>query len=518
ELHELYKSNESITDTEEELLSNNLPGLDDIWPVDIFETRVTESLKYKALIKDWKPKIKINEGVDKGLLQKLIKDGENIRDSLKKLEDFQLDIMTRNIVDKVYIELWDGIFKSYHTLEFNYEEYKKIKFKNDYYIPEELMNIDVLSLLDEIISTNKKVPVGALAGIVKPKWKRIQKLIINDNKSIEKMEEYKNARFIINYELNRNRLLKQVEKLLGEFSNRIDFGTQDTEIKLKILMQQVQTALDWHRDKWICCISKIKNHIVDLDTASKLFSIDMSRPIESMDLILENIFIKELKCNYYSTLSKELEDELNAYENYLNKFNVNGEPFNELIGSVKQKNVEKYRVYYEKIVYLYNKKNICNNRIRLLERLETVAPGWAGAIKKREGIHGNSVIPKDIESAWKWSQLNSQINRINSYDLNKIQREIDKINEALMVNARKLAYEKAWYYKIKNTTDEQIQAIKGWRQTMKQVGKGTGKNAPRLLKKARELMPRCQTAIPVWIMPLNRVAENFDPQSNKFDV
>ena len=53
---------------------------------------------------------------------------------------------------------------------------------------------------------------------------------------------------------------------------------------------------------------------------------------------------------------------------------------------------------------------------------------------------------------------------------------------------------------------------------MKQVGKGTGKNAPRLLKKARELMPRCQTAIPVWIMPLNRVAENFDPQRNKFDV
>ena len=31
-------------------------------------------------------------------------------------------------------------------------------------------------------------------------------------------------------------------------------------------------------------------------------------------------------------------------------------------------------------------------------------------------------------------------------------------------------------------------------------------------------MPLCQTAIPVWIMPLNRVVENFDPQNNKFDV
>lgn len=518
ELHELYKSNEMIIDIEEELLDSNLPGSDDIWAADIFETKVTESLKYKALIKGWEPKIKINESVNKWLLQELIKDGENIRNSLRELEDFQLDIMARNIADKVHIELWDGIFKSYHTLKLNYEEYKKMKFKNDYYIPEELMSTDVLSLLNEIISTNKKVPVGVLIGIVKPKWKRMQKSITNNDKSIEKMEEYKDVKFIIDYELNRNKLLKQIKKLLGKFSNGMDFGARNSEIKLKAFMQQAQTALNWHKDKWIYYTTKIKNYIVDLDTANKLLSIDMSRPTESMDFILENIFIKELKYNYYSVLFKELEGELNAYENYLKKFNVSREPFDRFIGSIKQKNVEEYRVYYEKIIYLYNKKNMYSNRIRLLEKLETVAPGWAEAIKRREGIHGNSVVPKDIESAWRWSQLNSQISQINSYDPNVIQREIDEINKALMINARELAYEKAWYCKIKNTTDEQIQAIKGWRQTIKQVGKGTGKNAPRLLKKARELMPRCQTAIPVWIMPLNRVAENFDPQSNRFDV
>ena len=31
-------------------------------------------------------------------------------------------------------------------------------------------------------------------------------------------------------------------------------------------------------------------------------------------------------------------------------------------------------------------------------------------------------------------------------------------------------------------------------------------------------MPLCQTAIPVWIMPLNRVVESFNPRNNKFDV
>ena len=39
-----------------------------------------------------------------------------------------------------------------------------------------------------------------------------------------------------------------------------------------------------------------------------------------------------------------------------------------------------------------------------------------------------------------------------------------------MENAKKLAYERAWYKKISNTTIEQLQAIEGWRQTIRQIG------------------------------------------------
>ncbi len=35
---------------------------------------------------------------------------------------------------------------------------------------------------------------------------------------------------------------------------------------------------------------------------------------------------------------------------------------------------------------------------------------------------------------------------------------------------------------------------------------------------ARRLMPVCQSAVPVWIMPLSLVVQNFDPQNNRFDV
>lgn len=83
-----------------------------------------------------------------------------------------------------------------------------------------------------------------------------------------------------------------------------------------------------------------------------------------------------------------------------------------------------------------------------------------------------------------------------------------------------MAFNKAWLYKMIQFDDNkgQIQAIEGWRQLIRKIGAGKGKNAERLKGEARKLMPQCQSAVPVWIMPINKVVENFNPKQNKFDV
>src|SRR5262249_12981197 len=42
--------------------------------------------------------------------------------------------------------------------------------------------------------------------------------------------------------------------------------------------------------------------------------------------------------------------------------------------------------------------------------------------------------------------------------------------------------------------------------------------APELLRQARQLLASARHAVPVWIMPLSRVYESFDPRETKFDV
>jgi len=518
ELSKLYETNGLLSEDEEKLLDSDLPDLDSIWPTDVFSLKIEEILNCKAKIENWKPDLRIKDDIEKELILTLIEDGQKVRNSLNELKAFQSYIMARNIIDSTYIKFWQEIFKDYERLKNLYEEYKVIVFKNNYNIPHDIFNEDTLTILNEIIDTGKEIPVNSIAGLMKPKWKRIRNSITNNNKTIERIQDYRNVKVIVDYELKRNKFIDQIKKLLGKYAEDIDFSSEDIEIKLEIFIKQVHIALTWYDDMWISYINRVKDYIEDIDKFDELCSIDMIKPIESMSYILENVLIKELNYNYYLIYLKELQNQLEGYEEFIKEFREYDELFKSFVISVEEKDIVNYKKYYDEIVNLYNKKEIHNLRKELLTKLENMAPDWAKAIKNREGIHGSSNVPKDIELAWKWHQLNNQINRINSYDPNLIQREIDRINEQLMKNARKLAYEKAWYYKIKNTTDEQTQAIKGWRQTIKLLGKGTGKKAPMLLKKARELMPLCQSAIPVWIMPLNRVAESFDPKKNKFDV
>ncbi|MFQ9696919.1 MAG: DEAD/DEAH box helicase, partial [Zhenhengia sp.] len=60
--------------------------------------------------------------------------------------------------------------------------------------------------------------------------------------------------------------------------------------------------------------------------------------------------------------------------------------------------------------------------------------------------------------------------------------------------------------------------IEGWNQVILKMGAGKGRNRELLKQEARKLMPKCQKAVPVWIMPLDKVAEHFDPRENVFDV
>ena len=63
-----------------------------------------------------------------------------------------------------------------------------------------------------------------------------------------------------------------------------------------------------------------------------------------------------------------------------------------------------------------------------------------------------------------------------------------------------------------------VRHFKGGKDINRRIGRGTGQRAPGLRAQARRTLAKARNAVPVWIMPLARVAETFDPRTTRFDV
>ena len=189
-----------------------------------------------------------------------------------------------------------------------------------------------------------------------------------------------------------------------------------------------------------------------------------------------------------------------------------------MLAAVKGLHVQAYREVFNKLAALYARRETLQRRYALLGKLEKVAPAWAAAIRYRQGVHGKPELPGSPEDAWRWRQLHDELERRGQTSLEELQERIAQLSTDLQRVTASLVEKKSWAWLANHTTLEQRQALQGWKALMKKVGKGTGKRAPRLLAEARKLIPICQAAIPVWIMPLSRVMESFDPRCNRFDV
>jgi len=84
--------------------------------------------------------------------------------------------------------------------------------------------------------------------------------------------------------------------------------------------------------------------------------------------------------------------------------------------------------------------------------------------------------------------------------------------------AAQIIEKETWAAQRERTALQSQQALTGYVLTIRRVGKGTGKRVPELLRQARQLLTSARRAVPVWIMPLSRVYESFDPRETRFDV
>lgn len=177
-----------------------------------------------------------------------------------------------------------------------------------------------------------------------------------------------------------------------------------------------------------------------------------------------------------------------------------------------------YRNAFAEVERLRTVTERIRRRDELLQRMRRGAPGWANLIEVRAGRHGASLPLGDPALAWRWRQFENELNRRDQVSLPDLIRKLDQTRAELREATIELVDRKAWRRQVERITLPQRQALMGFAEAKRKVGRGTGKRAAKFARAARERMSDARSAVPVWIMPVVKAAEVFEAGNARFDV
>ncbi|MFZ0658990.1 MAG: AAA domain-containing protein, partial [Candidatus Binataceae bacterium] len=213
----------------------------------------------------------------------------------------------------------------------------------------------------------------------------------------------------------------------------------------------------------------------------------------------------------------ELSAALSQQRTYLAAF-PQSEAASVLLEAQDNWDTETYEEICRAIARLEGVHDTYQTRVALLARIANAAPAWASAITHRDGVHSAARPPGDSAAAWRWRQWHDGLERRASVSISDLQERLAVTQDELRSLAAQIIEKETWAAQRERTALQSQQALTGYVLTIRRVGKGTGKRVPELLRQARQLLTSARRAVPVWIMPLSRVYESFDPRETRFDV
>jgi very-short-patch-repair endonuclease len=148
------------------------------------------------------------------------------------------------------------------------------------------------------------------------------------------------------------------------------------------------------------------------------------------------------------------------------------------------------------------------------------ASEWAARMLN-EPTKGNSdpVTPLDWREAWDWAASQAYLQRIDQRDhLRDVSQERVQLDQSIAKTFERLVRERTFYALGSSMTGPVRAALMMFVTALRRIGRGTGKGAGRHRKDARTAMAQCYGAIPCWIMPSWRVAEQLPSELGSFDL
>jgi len=192
---------------------------------------------------------------------------------------------------------------------------------------------------------------------------------------------------------------------------------------------------------------------------------------------------------------------------------------NELLNSIRDRNVDGFANATSKIQELEKELQRLQRIDEYLLQLYRLLPSLTDELKRTGDEPYWDERLQHIGDAWHWAQARYWIEEyIRQEDVPALAKRAKQIEDEINAIIAKLASLHAWSFCVSRLKEDHRRHMEAWQQSIRRLGKGTGKHAPRHRREAQQHLNQCREAVPAWVMSLHRVWDTVDPAPDMFDV
>ena len=188
--------------------------------------------------------------------------------------------------------------------------------------------------------------------------------------------------------------------------------------------------------------------------------------------------------------------------------------------SVVRRDVASYRVHHDRLRRLHQAKEDLDLRDGLGSAVRAAAPQLCAAVEAQPDNSAWTERIGHLTEAWDWAAAGAWVVAQEQVDVNALQGRLDRIEDRIRGQIERLAATRAWQHAVspERLTGTARADLTQYAQLVRRLGRGTGKYAAAQRQDIRAALSRCSSAVPVWIMPIYRIAEQLDVRESMFDV
>ncbi|MFI0407420.1 AAA domain-containing protein [Actinomadura sp. 3N508] len=301
------------------------------------------------------------------------------------------------------------------------------------------------------------------------------------------------------------------EELVATLGAPVPQGAGAVEVWIDAEAQKIHAALDWETERWPRLRARLARVIADEAVPARPVPDDLHRFATVLGGLQARVRQRQVHADF---------DSLAAFLGEGRARDGASPLWTDLVSALERHDADAWDAALATAARLAALRPQVERLNELHGRLAAVAPGWARLILESGGDIGVCGDPSRLDALWRWRQAETWLRAIiDADDLGQVQRRLDEAQEEQRRLTLELTRRSAWLAMKRGLGHTQRQALVGWLQTLRKIGKGTGVNANKWRAEAQRLLPEAMGAVPVWIMPYYRVAESFDPAAAPpFDV